>query len=105
MTAESGVVASPPVKVIGPVLVGDSMQDSTDSVGQLLLSVMEMAAEFESDLRRRRFWRVFRSSLSLSGGIRSPGGVHYFADELFEDVFEGNQSAGLAVLVDQASKV
>jgi hypothetical protein len=42
---------------------------------------------------------------SLSGGICSAGGVHDFADELFEDVFECNQAAGLAVVVDQAGKV
>jgi hypothetical protein len=42
---------------------------------------------------------------SLSGGIRSARGVGDFTDELFENVFECNQSSGLAVLVDQASEV
>jgi hypothetical protein len=42
---------------------------------------------------------------SLSGGIRSARGVGDFTDELFENVFECNQSSRLAVLVDQASEV
>lgn len=42
---------------------------------------------------------------SLSGGIRSARGAGDFTDELFENVFECNQSSGLAVLVDQASEV
>jgi hypothetical protein len=41
----------------------------------------------------------------LSGGIRSARGVGDFTDEFFENVFECNQSSGLAVLVDQASEV
>jgi hypothetical protein len=43
--------------------------------------------------------------LALSGGIRSARGVGDFTDELFENVFECNQSSGLAVLVDQASEM
>ena len=40
-----------------------------------------------------------------SDGIWSARGVGDFTDELFEDVFEGNQAARLAVFVDQASEV
>src|SRR5215212_8050536 len=40
-----------------------------------------------------------------SDGIWSAGSVGDFADELFEDVFECNQAAGLAVLVCQPSEV
>jgi hypothetical protein len=48
---------------------------------------------------------AFSPPSSLSGGIWSAGGVGDFANELFEDVFECNQAACLAVLVDQASEV
>jgi hypothetical protein len=60
---------------------------------------------WDSSRRRRGFRWAFRPTASLSGGILLAGGVHYFADELFEDVFEGNQASCLAVLVDQASEV
>jgi len=33
--------------------------------------------------------------------VRPPGGVHYFADEFFEDVFEGDHGLGMAVVVDK----
>jgi hypothetical protein len=39
------------------------------------------------------------------GGVWPPGGVHYFADELFEDVFEGDHGLGMAVVVDEAGEV
>jgi hypothetical protein len=39
------------------------------------------------------------------GGVWPPGGVHDFADEFLEDVFEGNHGLGLAVLVDEAGEV
>ena len=47
----------------------------------------------------------FLVGVSFSGFIWASGGVGNLADELFENVFEGNQAAGLAVLVDQASEV
>ena len=43
--------------------------------------------------------------LIWSGGVWQPGGVHYFADEFFEDVFEGDHGLGLAVVVDEAGEV
>ena len=58
------------------------------------------------DRRRRGFWWIFGLFiLSLSGDIWTAGGVGDFADEMFEDVFECNQTAGLAILVDQAGEV
>jgi hypothetical protein len=42
---------------------------------------------------------------SLSGAVWSARGIGDFTNELFEDVFEGNQAACLTVLVDQASEV
>jgi hypothetical protein len=47
----------------------------------------------------------FLDGVSFSGLIWASGGVDDLADELFENVFEGNQAAGLAVLVDQACEV
>ena len=44
--------------------------------------------------------------MSWSGtGIWPPRGVHYLADEFFEDVFEGDHGLGLAVVVDEAGEV
>jgi hypothetical protein len=42
---------------------------------------------------------------SLFGAVWSAGGIGHFTNELFEDVFEGNQAACLTVLVDQAGEV
>ena len=40
-----------------------------------------------------------------SGGVWQSGCVHYFADEFFEDIFEGDHSLGMAVVVDEAGHV
>src|SRR5829696_10270350 len=39
------------------------------------------------------------------GGVWPPGGIHDFADEFLEDVFEGDHGLGMAVLVDEAGEV
>ena len=41
----------------------------------------------------------------LSGFSGAPGGVGYFSDELFEDVFERDIPCVCAVLVDEPGKV
>ena len=43
--------------------------------------------------------------LIWSGGVWQSGGVHYFADEFFEDIFECDHSLGMAVVVDEAGQV
>jgi hypothetical protein len=43
--------------------------------------------------------------LIWSGGVWQSGGVHYFTDEFFEDIFEGDHSLGPAVVVDEAGQV
>jgi hypothetical protein len=59
---------------------------------------LSLAIRISSGLSGRR--------LLWSGSVvLPPGGVHNFADELFEDVFEGDYGLSLAVVVDEAGEV
>ena len=78
-----------------PELCGHRMQAERDRDGFNTLSLASLLLE----------WAGSRESFVLSGFVLASGGVSYFSDELFEDVFEGDHALRLAVLVDEPGKV
>ena len=62
-------------------------------------------APFRSRAGHRGIPPHSRERFLLLGCVWAPGGVRYFAYELFEDVFERDHALGLAVLVDEPGKV